>query len=791
MSFETRFRVLICSQLLHSESPEATQLRAISAELAHRGFGITNATSVEEASSAVRSDAALGCLLLEWGDAGWRGDITSFIETCRARGVEAPMFILIRQQLFQEIPSEVLEHVTGTIFLFEDMPDFIVKNLTSHIKTYADNLKTPFFGAMVDYADAGNQMWTCPGHNGGIFYWKSPVGRLFVEHLGEAIFRNDIDNSVVEMGDLLTHEGPAQRAEKEAAIIYGAERTYFVLNGTSTSNKVVLGAIVAQGDLVLFDRNNHKSNHHGALVLAGGIPVYLETDRNNHGLIGPIDYGALDENYLRDKVKTHPLVRDPAAWQRKKPFRIAVVEQCSYDGTIYNARMIYEKLSPLCEYISFDEAWAGFMKFHPIFSGHFAMGLDNLGPADAGILATQSTHKQLAGFSQASQIHVKDSHTKDQKRHVSHQRFNETFMLHASTSPFYPLFASLDVGAQMMKGKAGEVLWDDTIRLGIELRKKLRALRREFTNAGDPKTSWFFDPFVPDFVSITDRFGDTRQIAWETLPTDQLASDQSCWELAPGATWHGFTHLTAGYAMTDPNKLTLLTPGINPTTGQYEPDGIPAAILAEYLRANQIVPEKNDLNSILFLLTPGLESSKAGTLISALVSFKKLHDSNAKLSTVMPSFAARYGDKYAEIGLYDLCQQIHEFYRDHEVLNLQRAQFRSEHFPAMAMTPQAATQCFIRSEVDYLSIHDIKNRIAATLALVYPPGIGVIVPGERYDDRAKPMLDYLIMFEEAANRFPGFDSEIQGIYREMAPDGRIGFHTYVVQENSQQSDKEK
>lgn len=791
MSFENRFRVLICSQLLHSESPEASILHEMAAGLGGRGFGIIKAGSVEEAESAVRSDAAIGCLLLEWGDEGWRAEMTGFIETCRSRGIEAPIFVIVRRRLFQDMPSEVLEHVTGTIFLSEDMPDFIVKNLSSHIKTYADNLKTPFFGAMVDYADSGNQMWTCPGHNGGIFYWKSPVGRLFVEHLGEAIFRNDIDNSVVEMGDLLTHEGPAQRAEKEAAVIYGAERTYFVLNGTSTSNKVVLGAIVAHGDLVLFDRNNHKSNHHGALVLAGGIPVYLEADRNAHGLIGPIDYGALDENYLRDKIKTHPLVQDAAAWRRQKPFRVAVIEQCSYDGTIYNARMIFEKLSPLCEYILFDEAWAGFMKFHPIFAGHFAMGIDNLGPQDAGILATQSTHKQLAGFSQASQIHVKDAHTKDQKRHVSHQRFNETFMLHASTSPFYPLFASLDVGAQMMKGKAGEVLWDDTIRLGIELRKKLRALRAEFSIAEDPKAAWFFDPFVPDFVATTDKSGDIVQSAWETLSTDQLASDQRCWALVPGAAWHGFTHLTSGYAMTDPNKLTLLTPGIDSATGQYEAHGIPAAILAEYLRENQIVPEKNDLNSILFLLTPGLESSKAGTLISALVSFKKLHDENARLSIVMPGFCARYGDKYAETGLYDLCQQMHEFYRDHHVRDLQRAQFRPEHFPVMAMTPQAATQCFIRNEVDYLSIHDIKDRIAATLALVYPPGIGVIVPGERYDNRARPMLDYLIMFEAAANRFPGFDSEIQGIYRETAPDGRIGFYTYVVQENAQQSDKDK
>jgi len=784
MSFASRFRILICSAMLNGDSPEAVHLQEISRDLGRLGFSLVHARSPADGQIAIQSDAALGCLLFDWGDPGWQRDITTLIFRLRARGVDAPIFILVHQHLFSEIPSLLLENITGTIFLFEDMPDFIAKNLASHIATYADTLKTPFFGAMMDYADAGSQLWTCPGHNGGVFYWKSPVGRLFVEHLGEAIFRNDIDNSVVEMGDLLTHEGPALRAEMEAAEIFGAERTYFVLNGTSTSNKIALGAIVAQGDLVLFDRNNHKSIHHGALVLAGGIPVYLETARNPQGLIGPIDYSALEETALRRKIRQNPLVAGHASDKRKKPFRIAVVQQCSYDGTIYNARMIYDRLSPLCDYILFDEAWAGFMKFHPLFAGHFAMGIGELGPDDAGIIATQSTHKQLAGFSQASQIHVKDSHTTSQQRHVSHKRFNETFMLHASTSPFYPLFASLDVGAQMMKGKAGETLWDDTIRLGVELRKKLRMLARDFkVAAGAPGQDWFFDPFVPDVVDAPDAAGTPVSTAWEALSTDELVAHARYWELTPGARWHGFGDLPAGYAMTDPNKLTLLTPGISRMTGAYEEHGIPAAVLAEYLRENQIVPEKNDLNSILFLLTPGMESSKAGTLISALIAFKRLHDADEKLHKVIPRFTAQHGGRYADIGLYDLCQDMHDFYRQHDVSRLQRLQFRPEHFPSIALSPQEATQRFIRNEVDYLSIHEIGNRIAATLALVYPPGIGVIVPGERYDERAKPMLDYLTMFEEAANQFPGFDSEIQGIFREAAPDGTISFHTYVVQEN--------
>ena len=405
-----------------------------------------------------------------------------------------------------------------------------------------------------------------------------------MQHLGEAIFRDDLDNSVLELGDLLVHEGPALQAEKEAAAIFGAEKTYFVLHGTSASNKIVLSALVAQGDLVLFDRNNHKAAHHGALFLGGAIPIFLETDRNAHGLIGPIYHEALDETAIREKIRANPLVEDKDAWRRERPFRVAVIEQCTYDGTIYNAQTVLEKIGPLCDYILFDEAWAGFMKFHPLFAGCFAMGLKNLDADAPGVIATQSTHKQLAGFSQASQIHIRDSHIRGQERRVEHRRFNESFLLHASTSPFYPLFASLDVGAQMMKGRSGEILWDDTVRLGVELRKKVRAIRREFEEKEvDPARRWFFDPFVPDRVAPPGTAGQPshdaspESVAWESLPTDDLAADPRYWELTPGAAWHGFVHLAPGYAMTDPNKLTLLTPGFDRQTGAYADHGGPRA----------------------------------------------------------------------------------------------------------------------------------------------------------------------------------------------------------------------
>src|SRR5689334_10642880 len=257
----------------------------------------------------------------------------------RRRGLDFPIILLIRHKRFEDLPVEVLDFIDGYVFISEETPAFIARNLISRLKKYADTLKTPFFGTLVDYAEEGNQLWTCPGHNGGVFYNRSPIGRIFVEHLGESVFRDDLDNSVLDLGDLLVHEGPALKAQQEAAQIFGAEKTYFVLNGTSSSNKIVLQALVAQGDLVLFDRNNHKAAHHGALFLGQGIPVYLETDRNAHGLIGPIFPEALDETAIREKIRTHPLVTDTEAWKRERPFRVAVIEQCTYDGTINNAQI--------------------------------------------------------------------------------------------------------------------------------------------------------------------------------------------------------------------------------------------------------------------------------------------------------------------------------------------------------------------------------------------------------------------------------------------------------------------
>jgi ornithine decarboxylase len=703
----------------------------------------------------------------------------------RAIGFRTPLWALADSHQISDLAvAGGLGEVEGYIYLGQQTPAFYAKQVVASLVKYGRDLLPPFFGGLMAYDGEANIAFDCPGHQGGQFYRKSPAGQLFFKHFGESIFRNDLCNADVDLGDLLIHEGPAVEAQKHAARVFGADKTYFVLNGTSSSNKVVTSALLRRGDLVLFDRNNHKSLHQGGLVGAGAIPVFLPTARNSFGMIGPVDWDAWDEKYLREQIRNNPLIKDKERHKAARPFRMACIQLCTYDGTVYNVHKVLEKIGHLCDYVLWDEAWIGYNAFHPLFENHSPMRLEKLTPDMPGLFSTQSVHKQGAGFSQASQIHKRDQHISDQKRFVNHKRFNEAFLQQASTSPFYPLFASLDVNAKVHEGKAGEMLWDRCIELGIETRKKLREFGHHYAKTGKgSQEQWFFDPFVPDVVTIRDskHARDCTGTPWEDLPTEVIKREQQCWNFHPDSKWHGYAGMAEGYAMVDPNKLMLLTPGINRKTGEYLDFGVPATVVANYLREQRVVPEKCDLNSILFLMTPAEDESKLNTLIAKLVNFKNLWDRDAPLEEVLPTLFVSNSARYAGYTLRQVCNEMHDFYRKANVKNLQRLCFRATSFPELAMYPKDAYEALVANDVDYVALDDIRGRISATLALIYPPGIGVIVPGERWDERAQPMLEYFQAFQESFNRFPGFNYEVQGVYQERV-DGRIKFHTYVVRE---------
>ncbi|MBX9446579.1 ornithine decarboxylase [Dickeya chrysanthemi] len=607
---------------------------------------------------------------------------------------------------------------------------------------YQARLLPPFFDTLSKYVGMQNTTFACPGHQGGAFFRKHPAGRQFFEFYGENLFRSDICNADVKLGDLLIHEGAAKKAQKFAATVFNADKTYFVLNGTSAANKVVTNALLTRGDLVLFDRNNHKSNHHGALIQAGATPIYLETARNPFGFIGGVDAHCFDEGYLRELIREVA----PARADEPRPFRLAVIQLGTYDGTIYNARQVVDSIGHLCDYILFDSAWVGYEQFIPMMEQCSPLLLD-LNENDPGIFVTQSVHKQQAGFSQTSQIHKKDNHIRGQKRFCPHKRLNNAFMLHASTSPFYPLFAALDVNAKMHEGPGGRRLWMECVRLGIEARKQL--LER----------CTLIKPFVPPMV------GGKR---WQDHDTEAMAQDVRFFNFEPGDNWHAFEGYAQQQYFVDPCKLLLTTPGIDAATGAYTQFGIPATILANYLREHGIIPEKCDLNSILFLLTPAEDSVKMERLVAALVQFEQLIEQDAPLSEVLPSLYHKYEQRYTGYTLRQLCQEMHDFYASHDVKRLQKEMFRKASFPQAVVLPQDAHTAYIRGEVDLVPLAEAEGRIAAEGALPYPPGVLCVVPGEIWGGA---VLHYFQALEAGINLMPGFAPELQGVYSVAQEDG--------------------
>ena len=676
-------------------------------------------------------------------------DVGEYLERIQATNFGIPVFVVQTEE------EQVDPKFYDAIYHIQDLNGYDIKLYSRQIETaakfYEDKMLPPFFKMLSEYVEMGNIAFDCPGHQGGQYYRKHPAGRFLYDFYGENIFRSDICNADVKLGDLLIHEGAACDAQKYAAQVFNADKTYFVLNGTSSSNKVALNAVLAPGDLVLFDRNNHKSNHHGALIQAGATPIYLETARNPFGFIGGIDSHCFEEDYLKSLIKEVA----PEKLNQKRPFRLAVIQLGTYDGTIYNARQVVDKIGHLCDYILFDSAWVGYEQFIPMMKDCSPLLLE-LNENDPGILVTQSVHKQQAGFSQTSQIHKKDKHIKGQDRYVNHKRFNNAFMLHASTSPFYPLFAALDVNAKIQGSEAGRRLWHECVKVGIEARKLVL------------NHCELIRPFIPTTI---------KGKKWQDYDTEEIATNLEFFKFHPTDTWHKFEGYADEQYFVDPCKFLLTTPGISLETGEYEKFGVPATILANYLRENGIIPEKCDLNSILFLLTPAETLTKMQTLVAQIALFEKHIKQDSLLKDVLPTVYKNNEDRYKGYTIRQLCQEMHDLYVSRNVKQLQKDLFRKATLPEYALNPHDANIEFVRNKVELVPLTDIVGRVAAEGALPYPPGVLCVVPGERWSPTAQK---YFLALEEGINTLPGFAPEIQGVYLQKDPDGRTRAYGYVL-----------
>jgi arginine/lysine/ornithine decarboxylase len=598
----------------------------------------------------------------------------------------------------------------------------------------------PLAKALMKFSQEYEYSWHTPGHTGGTAFLKSPVGRIFFDYFGENLLRSDLSISVGALGSLLDHSGPMGEHERYAARVFGAHRSYCVTNGTSMSNRVIFMAAVARDQIALCDRNCHKSIEH-SLVMTGAIPTYFVPLRNRYGIIGPIPPQRLTPAAIKAAIKDNALV--PKGADLRPVY--SVVTNSTYDGLCYNARRVEELLDPSVDRIHFDEAWYAYARFNPIYRDRHAMHGDPKDHKGPTVFATHSTHKLLAALSQASLLHIRDGRSP-----IPHERFNESFMMHASTSPFYPIIVSNDITAAMMDGPGGVALTTESIEEAVSFRQTMGRVHREFARKGE----WFFNTWNADQVK-EGKGG--KKTAFADASADFLVREPDAWVLHPGEQWHGFTDLEDDYCMLDPIKVSILTPGVA-DKGGLDKWGIPATLLTAYLHRVGVEVEKTTDFTILFLFSIGITKGKWGTLLNALLDFKRDYDANTPLAQVLPDLSA---DVYAGMGLKDLADQMFAMLKKTRQTHWLAEAFST--LPTPAMTPNAAYQHLVKDQIEHVPLDKLANRVLATSVVPYPPGIPMLMPGEETGPADGPYLGYLQALATWDRQFPGFGHDTHGV----------------------------
>jgi len=665
------------------------------------------------------------------------------LEFVRSRNEKIPVFLMAERGQASSIPIEVMEMADEFIWTLEDTAAFVGGRVVAAIRRYIIAMVPPLAAALMKFSQEYEYSWHTPGHTGGTAFLKSPVGRVFFDYFGENLLRSDLSISVGALGSLLDHTGPIGEHERYAARVFGAHRTYCVTNGTSMSNRVIFMAAVARDQIALCDRNCHKSIEH-SLVMTGAIPNYLVPLRNRYGIIGPIPPERLTRQALAAAIRANPLVGKGIA---TRPV-YSVVTNSTYDGLCYNARRVEELLDPTVDRIHFDEAWYAYARFNPIYRDRHAMHGDPKDHKGPTVFATHSTHKLLAALSQASLLHIRDGRSP-----IPHARFNESYMLHASTSPLYTIIVSNDITAAMMEGPGGIALTNETIEEAVAFRQTMSRVHRQFAQ----KKDWFFETWNADKVKDA-RTG--KPVRFEDADPAQLATDPECWVLHPGEAWHGFGDLEDGYCMLDPIKVSVVTPGVA-EKGGLDRSGIPATLVTAYLHRRGVEVEKTTDFTILFLFSIGITKGKWGTLLNALLDFKRDYDRNAPLAEVMPDLAQGYPEAYGGIGLRDLADQMFA-----QLKEARQTHWLAEAFstlPRPVMTPNAAYQHLVRDEIEHVPLEKLARRVLATSVVPYPPGIPMLMPGEETGPADGPYLGYLRALCAWDHRFPGFGHDTHGV----------------------------
>lgn len=742
------FPVVIVDEDFRTDNSSGLGIRVLAKAIEDEGVEVIGVTSYGDVGSFAQQQSRASAFILSIDDEEIVEEkpeainaLRAFVKEIRYRNDDIPLFLHGETRTSRHIPNDVLRELHGFIHMYEDTPEFIARMILREAKSYLDGRSPPFFKALTQYAADGSYSWHCPGHSGGVAFLKSPVGQMFHQFFGENMLRADVCNAVDELGQLLDHTGPIAASERNAARIYNCDHLYFVTNGTSTSNKIVWNSTVAPGDIVVVDRNCHKSVLH-AIIMTGAIPVFLMPTRNHFGIIGPIPKSEFTWENIQKKIKENPFIEDKNA----KP-RVLTITQSTYDGVLYNVEEIKEMLDGKIDTLHFDEAWLPHATFHDFYGDYHAIGEGRPRCKESMVFSTQSTHKLLAGLSQASQILVENAENHQLDRDV----FNEAYLMHTSTSPQYSIVASIDVAAAMMEQPEGSVLVEESIMEALDFRRAMRKIEKEW--GGD----WWFTVWGPDDLS------------------EEGIEERDAWMLKANEDWHDFGDLAEGFNMLDPIKATIITPGLD-IQGNFSDDcGIPAGIVTKYLAEHGIIVEKTGLYSFFIMFTIGITKGRWNTMVAALQQFKDDYDKNQPLYKVLPEFVRKH-PSYDRLGLKDLCAQIHEVYKNNDVARLTTDMYLSNMVPAMRPTDAYAKMA--HRSIDRVPIDDLEGRTTAVLLTPYPPGIPLLIPGEQFN---KVILNYLTFARHFNERFPGFETDVHGLVKEMV-DGKAHYYVDCVRD---------
>ena len=749
-----RFPIVIIDEDFRSENTSGLGIRALADAIESEGSEVLGVTSYGDLSQFAQQQSRASAFILSIDDEEFSPgpdldpvvvNLRSFINEVRRKNADVPIYVYGETKTSRHLPNDILRELHGFIHMFEDTPEFVARHIIREAKSYLEGVQPPFFKALLDYAEDGSYSWHCPGHSGGVAFLKSPVGQMFHQFFGENMLRADVCNAVEELGQLLDHDGAIGESERNAARIFNADHCFFVTNGTSTSNKMVWHHTVAPGDVVVVDRNCHKSVLH-AIIMTGAVPVFLKPTRNHFGIIGPIPKSEFEPATIQAKIKANPLLKGVDEKQVKP--RVLTLTQSTYDGVLYNTETIKKMLDGYVANLHFDEAWLPHAAFHPFYGTYHAMGKKRERPLESMVYSTQSIHKLLAGISQASHVLVQDSQNNKLDRHL----FNEAYLMHTSTSPQYSIIASCDVAAAMMEPPGGTALVEESILEALDFRRAMRKVDDEYGK------DWWFKVWGPDQL-VEDGIG--RAEDWIIKAEGRTAK------------WHGFGKLADGFNMLDPIKATIVSPGLD-LNGLFDQQGIPASIVTKFLSEHGVIVEKTGLYSFFIMFTIGITKGRWNSLLTALQQFKDDYDRNQHLWRVLPEFCQKHRT-YERMGLKDLCQHVHSLYAKHDVARLTTEMYLSDLTPAMK--PSDAYAQIAHRNTERVPIDALEGRITTSLVTPYPPGIPLLIPGEVFN---RKIIDYLKFSREFNTQCPGFESDIHGLVEEKDAQGVTHYYADCV-----------